>query len=514
MAQCRAKLAGKPKVLASLEAEWEEECGSCCQCDALSEDAGSDRETSEEENGWTQAEEPKTTASLSTAASTSTGPPVVDPWTLGDPWSPGKTETEEAKVSESLSDTIRRRQAEVKQKVEEILRKTPGVRGIIDIHADEPAGETPKAMEVPVPAAPPGMPRRKRQAWKGDRSVHIIGGPCCEKAECGTQTQVSLPHTARDVLWTASCLDPVADFEDDDLSVIIEACTNGSSVLDIDTIEVLHHDDDDDSDDAKHVGSKPENSESGADNPDEKFESSAITMMSMFLIMLANVSTNLGAMIENPGQHKASKASKQDKKRQKKKTQRQQRKKKMAWETDDEDGGEVPSATSRSSSTPSAAAPVAPRRLRNPGLTANELASLATCPGLTSIAGQAPREDRNIQEMRVQEVGDSLLENSDPAVDILPEHMRLLVNDFFLTNCGQGEDEFECPECWKHWDREPTILCTVTTFLRQAIISILSIFDEHILTHFFDTNTESCPHISMAVHSTHLFDRSRTIQNS
>ena len=49
MAQCRAKLAGKPKVLASLEAEWQEDCGSCCQCDALSEDAGSDRETSEEE---------------------------------------------------------------------------------------------------------------------------------------------------------------------------------------------------------------------------------------------------------------------------------------------------------------------------------------------------------------------------------------------------------------------------------------------------------------------------------
>ena len=460
MAQCRAKLAGKPKVLASLEAEWEEDCGSCCQCDALSEDAGSDRETSEEENGWTQAEEPKTTASLSTAASTSTGPPVVDPWTLEDPWSPGKTETE-AKASESLSDTIRRRQAEVKQKVEEILRKTPGVRGIIDCHADEPAGETPKAMEVPVPAAPPGMPRRKRQAWKSDRSVHIIGGPCCEKAECGTQTQVSLPHTARDVLWTASCLDPVADFDDDDLSVIIEACTNGSSVLDIDTIEVLHHDDDDDSDDAKHVGSKPENSESGADNPDEKFEFSAITMMSMFLIMLANVSTNLGAMIENPGQHKASKASKQDKKRQKKKTQRQQRKKKMAWETDDEGAASTPTTSSTSS---------APAAAKGLDYFANELASLAKCPGVASLAGQAPRvescESKESQQMLypmpvessfdVTESTNILPEHmrllvSDSCTHILPEHMRLLVNDFFLTNCGQSsEDEFECPEVEQH----------------------------------------------------------------
>ena len=34
------------------------------------------------------------------------------------------------------------------------------------------------------------------------------------------------------------------------------------------------------------------------------------------------------------------------------------------------------------------------------------------------------------------------------------------------------------------------------------------------ILNFFDTNTESCPHISLAVHSTRLFDRSRTLQNS
>ena len=249
---------------------------------------------------------------------------------------------------------------------------------------------------------------------------------------------MSLPHTARDVLWTASCLDPVADFEDDDLSVIIEACTNGSSVLEIDTIEVLHHDDDDDSDDAKHVGSKPENSESGADNPDEQFEASAITMMSMFLIMLANVATNLGAMIENPGQHKASKASKQDKTRQKKKTQRQQRKKKMAWERDEEGAASTPTTSSTSS------APAAAKGLE---YFANELASLAKCLGVASLAGQAPRvescESKESQQMSVESSFDGAestnilpehmrLLVSDSCTHILPEHMRLLVSDSLL----------------------------------------------------------------------------------
>ena len=58
-------------------------------------------------------------------------------------------------------------------------------------------------------------------------------------------------------------------------------------------------------------------------------------------------------------------------------------------------------------------------------------------------------------------------------------------------------------------------------FARHVIDAILDIFSEHISTsrlevhsNIFDTNTESCPHISLAVHSTHLFDRSRTLQNS
>ena len=40
------------------------------------------------------------------------------------------------------------------------------------------------------------------------------------------------------------------------------------------------------------------------------------------------------------------------------------------------------------------------------------------------------------------------------------------------------EDEFECPECWKHWDREQTIFCKLMTFVRHVVSLILCIFDD------------------------------------
>ena len=47
----------------------------------------------------------------------------------------------------------------------------------------------------------------------------------------------------QDVLWTASCLDLVTDFDDECASVVIEAVTNSPSVLYVDSIEVVHYDD-------------------------------------------------------------------------------------------------------------------------------------------------------------------------------------------------------------------------------------------------------------------------------
>ena len=54
----------------------------------------------------------------------------------------------------------------------------------------------------------------------------------------------------RDVLWTASCLGPVADFGDDGESVVIEAAPAGFSVADIDSLELAQYDDLDDPDES------------------------------------------------------------------------------------------------------------------------------------------------------------------------------------------------------------------------------------------------------------------------
>ena len=91
----------------------------------------------------------------------------------------------------------------------------------------------------PLPEAPPGMLRQKREACRSGRKARVASSSCCGSVESGAQTDVSLPHTMRDVLWTASCLDPVADFDGDDgESVVIEAVPASSSVADIDSLEV------------------------------------------------------------------------------------------------------------------------------------------------------------------------------------------------------------------------------------------------------------------------------------
>ena len=163
--------------------------------------------------------------------------------------------------SESVSDIIRRRQAELQKKIDEILGNTA----------------------VPlVPTPPPGMARQKgynsQRCPTGHKArIATLGKLCCSSAEASAQTEVSLPHDHRDVLWTASSLAPVADFDDDNTSVVIESSASSPSVLDLDIIEAVKHDDDDDLDDAKNAGSK------------EKAESnfSAIAVMPLFLIVLA-----------------------------------------------------------------------------------------------------------------------------------------------------------------------------------------------------------------------------------
>ena len=87
-----------------------------------------------------------------------------------------------------------------------------------------------QAAVLPVPEAASGMQRRKRQA----RCDHISSKSCCGNVGSGTQTDASLPHILREVLWTASCFVPVAGFEEGNKSVVIEAATNSPSILDVD----------------------------------------------------------------------------------------------------------------------------------------------------------------------------------------------------------------------------------------------------------------------------------------
>ena len=47
----------------------------------------------------------------------------------------------------------------------------------------------------------------------------------------GSQTDVALPHTMLDILWTPATLDPIVDFYDG------EPITEGDGVLDLDTFE-------------------------------------------------------------------------------------------------------------------------------------------------------------------------------------------------------------------------------------------------------------------------------------
>ena len=324
--ECRSWLAGKPKTLASLEAEWEEDCGSCCQCDALSEHEESEQDSADEESGWM----PETEAAVVDSA-----PLVLDPWSsyrlakpalafgkrsgvpgvidiLADEPAGETPGMPNISRSESVSDIIRRRQAELQKKIDEILGNTA----------------------VPlVPTPPPGMARQKgynsQRCPTGHKArIATLGKLCCSSAEASAQTEVSLPHDHRDVLWTASSLAPVADFDDDNTSVVIESSASSPSVLDIDIIEAVQYDDDDDLDDAKNVGSEPDNSDAGADDPDEtnKFDDavdandeskekaesnfSAIAVMPMFLIVLASASMRRGAVIESLCPYKTSKSNK------------------------------------------------------------------------------------------------------------------------------------------------------------------------------------------------------------
>ena len=126
----------------------------------------------------------------------------------------------------------------------------------------------------------------------------------------------------RDVLWTASCLDPVADFDGHDVeSVVIEAAPASFSVADIDSLELAQHDDLNDPDESDDTADVNDCKMLGGDDDAlTKTSCNAIIAISMFMIILANVSAKSAMPIEN------SKINKNIQKKQKKKMRRQQNK--------------------------------------------------------------------------------------------------------------------------------------------------------------------------------------------
>ena len=90
------------------------------------------------------------------------------------------------------------------------------------------------------------VPNVIKKADENEREI-VVPPAIPEKCEIGIQTDVALPHTMRNVMWTASCLESVLE-DDYDLDLednatdfntdIPEHELEDKGVLDFDTVEV------------------------------------------------------------------------------------------------------------------------------------------------------------------------------------------------------------------------------------------------------------------------------------
>ena len=121
--------------------------------------------------------------------------------------------------------------------------------------APRPSIGMPPAQMPEVVPPPPGMQtqnarKKQRKAASAKAAMQTVSAA----TSTGSQTNVALPHTMRDILWTPASLDPIADFYDEDPSNegFIEimkgiggdvtsgsgdAIAEGDGVVDIDTLE-------------------------------------------------------------------------------------------------------------------------------------------------------------------------------------------------------------------------------------------------------------------------------------
>ena len=142
---------------------------------------------------------------------------LLDPWTAyrNSKVGTAATEPEPAESAlmgqgESIGEIIRKKQEELKQKLaemaneQEILRSDSAASAGVPVESAASAGVT--------VIAPPGMEGLEmRRPARKCRSRQCKEMHEKKKASTGTQTTISLPHTMREVLWTASSFEPMID---------------------------------------------------------------------------------------------------------------------------------------------------------------------------------------------------------------------------------------------------------------------------------------------------------------
>ena len=245
--ECRRFLANKPKIVpgsaASLDEQnndWEEdEVGyfeRCCDQEAHAVDVEED--DSESESGdWSDLEENETPC---TPEQDNVGTALFTP-------SPKtfKMDTPDSTTSlESLSERILREQRELKEKVlTTVLTKPPGLK---DEESEEIKGKSseeikdksenevdeeikndevedstsnPTNMTSSLVISASSKRNRNKSAKKKRKEMEILHECDVQSKvprEVEVQTEVHLPHTCRDVLWTPACMDPILDAEKDE----------------------------------------------------------------------------------------------------------------------------------------------------------------------------------------------------------------------------------------------------------------------------------------------------------
>ena len=240
IAECRAKLAGKPKTKRSAGAnscdeEWEEDdpCGSvdlpCDACDCEDDPdvaaASSDEWTDEDAERSLSLESP-VGGRVAEPPSSPARQPVNRPTFLSQfqdsPASASSTST----VSVTFySDLISKQQEDLRKKISEMLAPPP-----------PPGMQTPLVLRV----------KKNRNQSHKQKMIRILNAcantdctrphedrtlpPKATAIEASTQTNIQLPHKFLDVIWTANNLEPVIDGTESSIAV-------GVGMEDVDFLE-------------------------------------------------------------------------------------------------------------------------------------------------------------------------------------------------------------------------------------------------------------------------------------